>query len=718
MTLSDLDRKLARYAPIILIVLGALIVLPRLATFGFWDPSEVRVADAARVYLENPHRSNTPVAVGTKIVAAGFSHIGIGEMGGRLPLALVSLLAMLATYYLGRALLRPRAALIGAIALGTMPAFLFGARQLTSAAPGVLALALALGGLARLAWPLADEGAPGLLIAALAAAAGLWGGHATSGLLVGVIAPLAAIGIALALDRKTKAMIVGAGVAALIALAVLQLRKYSAFSAILNGVPRPPQHQTVVSTLLHQLGFSSSPWLALVPFALLHAFDGSQRTREDDGERAGYARLLLPAAFATVYVAATAHFACIADLVVPAGPLVGLLAGAWIDDALDAAESGPVTTARALEGVAIACLAIIFGHDLMLTTDAFVSVQAAEQIRWPQQIYWTGDVLFGFMSIFGLLLCGALALPLAWSGAEQRRLQTKFLLGAVAVQVLFAFAVVQWFIPTASKHLSPKDLYGKTKQLDPKAPLGQYRFNSTGASYFMNGRSATSFNTLDEVLTFLQKPERVFVFVGADELAPIDQAARRGTHPVQPPDGTPPPLTNMVSYVVVDDSNSRFLILSNRLGPGETDLNPLRRLVSDTPPKPKTPINVNFEDKLQLIGYDLPAEVAHGADVPVKLYFKVLAPLGGTYKIFIHFDGPGARINGDHVPLDGKFPTQFWTPGTYVTDDYTIKPDRATEPQGNFQFFFGLFAGDKRLKVKEGPSDGENRVKLGNVRVK
>jgi hypothetical protein len=174
----------------------------------------------------------------------------------------------------------------------------------------------------------------------------------------------------------------------------------------------------------------------------------------------------------------------------------------------------------------------------------------------------------------------------------------------------------------------------------------------------------------------------------------------------------------MVSYVVVDDSNSRFLILSNRLGPGENDLNPLRRLVSETPPNPKTPISVTFEDKLQLVGYDLPTEVAHGADVPVKLYFKVLAPLGAAYKIFIHFDGPGSRINGDHVPLDGRFPTQFWSPGTYVTDEYTLKPERATEPQGNFQFFFGLFAGDKRLKVKEGPSDGENRVRLGTVRVK
>ena len=84
----------------------------------------------------------------------------------------------------------------------------------------------------------------------------------------------------------------------------------------------------------------------------------------------------------------------------------------------------------------------------------------------------------------------------------------------------------------------------------------------------------------------------------------------------------------------------------------------------------------------------------------------------------MHFDGPGARVNGDHVPLDGKFPTQFWTMGTYVIDEYILKPDHATEPSGAYQLYFGLFSGDKRMKVKEGASDGENRVKLGSVHVK
>ncbi len=227
----------------------------------------------------------------------------------------------------------------------------------------------------------------------------------------------------------------------------------------------------------------------------------------------------------------------------------------------------------------------------------------------------------------------------------------------------------------------PKDLYGKTRQLDPNAPLAQYRFNATGASYYMGGRTATSLTTLDEVLAFLKKPARVFIFVGSEELASINQAARavRSTRPRRT---GPDPLSTMTPYYVIDDSNSRFLILSNRLGPKEQDLNPLRRFVSEAPTVPKHKLEINFEDKLQLIGYDLPDEASRGEDIKVRLHFKVLAPVGTAYKVFLHFDGPGARVNGNHVPLDGRFPTQFWTPGTYVIDEYLLKPDRATQPAG------------------------------------
>ncbi len=257
-------------------------------------------------------------------------------------------------------------------------------------------------------------------------------------------------------------------------------------------------------------------------------------------------------------------------------------------------------------------------------------------------------------------------------------------------------------VPQVSKHLSARDLYGKTRTLDPNALVGQYRFNGTGASYYAGGKTPVTLNTTQELFEFLAKPDRVFVMAGSDELPNIDQTARQ----------------QKATYNVIDDSNSRYLVLSNRLGPKETDLNPLKRFISESPPKPEHPVEADFEGKVKLLGYDLPNELSRGQDFKIRLYFQVLQPVGGNYKVFIHFDGPGSRFNGDHVPLEGRFPTPNWVPGYYITDEHQMTPDRAMQPSGSYRLFMGFFSGETRLKVTTGAQDGENRVKLGGVLIK
>jgi hypothetical protein len=784
------EPRRARLLPLLVLVLGAAVLLPRLSAFGFWDPTEVRIADAARA-LDQPHgRQAVLPSLTVEIVAHGFNALGVGELGGRLPLALLSLLALFAAYFVGRATMRPRAAFLASVALLTMPSFLFGGRQLTSGAPMLLSSVLSVGGLIYFVWPPKGTHVALRALGCVVAAGAIYLGIRAGGVLVGAIAPLAGVALAVVAAQWARvlptkgdeqALIVGrmrlaiflSLVALILAIVgVMAWRRHGVHSFWLDGVPHTIQHQTVVTSLLRSLGFATAPWLALVPFALLRSLDGEMPTRADDeADRAMFARTLWPAVLTTTYFAATLQASAVGDLLAPGAIAVALLCGAYLDDFLER------PALRALEGVTVIMLVVILAHDVLLTTDAFVSVQSLDLIRWPTQVNYTADVLFGVMALFGVLAGGALLVPSIGALANETRrahVRRGLLFGAVLVQVVFAFMVVQWLIPVASKHLSPKDLYGKTKKLDPKAPLGQYHFNATGASYYMGGRTATPLNTLDELMTFLRRPERVFVFVGSEDLASIDQAARErsvlapplrgpmnkpitpttptptmptptmkppmvrrripGAMPAVPaaapapsiPDAfrappsvadapTPPPAT---PYFVVDDSNAHFLILSNHIGGNERDLNPLRRLVSTIAPTPRSPLKVNFDDKLEFLGYDLPTEAQRGEDVTVRLYFRVLAPVGGSYKIFLHFDGPGARVNGDHVPLDGRFPTQFWTPGTYVTDEYVLKPDHATQPKGLFQLYFGLFAGDKRLKVKEGPSDGENRVRLGSVNVK
>ena len=51
-----------------------------------------------------------------------------------------------------------------------------------------------------------------------------------------------------------------------------------------------------------------------------------------------------------------------------------------------------------------------------------------------------------------------------------------------------------------------------------------------------------------------------------------------------------------------------------------------------------------------------------------------------------------------------------------VFDDYEISLEPNFTP-GTYTLYFGLFVGETRLKVKSGPSDGDNRIDGGPIRV-
>ncbi|HLU67073.1 MAG TPA: glycosyltransferase family 39 protein [Kofleriaceae bacterium] len=167
----------------IALLLAALVLLPRLGSYGFWEPREIEVADSARRWLEakdpgedtasapddpdrpaadraapGPRRSRAKAARETsrfteRLVAHGIDHGGYTELGARWPLALLGLIAVMAAYLLGARLAGPRAGLIGAIALLTTPYLILQSRQLTSDIAALTGSALVFLGLAGLALP-------------------------------------------------------------------------------------------------------------------------------------------------------------------------------------------------------------------------------------------------------------------------------------------------------------------------------------------------------------------------------------------------------------------------------------------------------------------------------------------------------------------------------------------------------------------------------------
>ncbi|HEY2748555.1 MAG TPA: hypothetical protein VGL86_28225, partial [Polyangia bacterium] len=571
----------------------------------------------------------------------------------------------------------------------------------------LLGTALAVGGLVRLCWP--PEGSPPTMriVDALLAAIGLFIGFTSAALLVGVVAPLAAVAVALAAagpNRNRGELAIGLGVAAVGALgaAAWAWTHPLGYSALLGGMAHPFLNSAVFTNVLKQLGFGLFPWIALLPIAGIHAL-ASTTTSDEPPAREWFGRVALVCWFVSLYLTSTLEAAAVQDVLVPAAPPILLLVGAYLDDLLDADELQPFAALTAALG------ALVIGRDFYVFPEYFVGAHMLESLRWPGPLTSMPYVIISYAAFFAGVIALALGVPIAPRDAkpEQRRAGRLILVGgAVAASLAMALFTALWLVPQCSKHLSSKELYGKSKQLDPSAPIGQYHFNAQGSSYYSGGKPPVTLGTVDDLFKFLARGEHVFVMAGAEELPSIDQHAKQ----------------HQATYYVVDDASARYIMLSNRLGPGERDLNPLRLYVSDKPPTIGHPLAINFDNKVELVGWDAPVAISSHQEFKLRLYFKVNAPLPGSYKIFVHIDGSGTRINGDHVPLDGKFPTNYWVVGSYITDEHLIKPsdnNTGTAPAGGvYQVYMGMYLGAERLKIVSGPSDGDNRARLGGITIR
>ena len=107
------------------------------------------------------------------------------------------------------------------------------------------------------------------------------------------------------------------------------------------------------------------------------------------------------------------------------------------------------------------------------------------------------------------------------------------------------------------------------------------------------------------------------------------------------------------------------------------------------PPSSASPLQINFGDKLQLLGWEqvetgrpIPPEVARRwqrGNWEIALYWQAVGPLTEDYTISVRplVEGQLITVAGealiqDHPPVWGAYPTQVWTPGEIVRDVYAL----------------------------------------------
>jgi hypothetical protein len=726
--------------PLIAAVLGACLFLPGIGRFGLWDPHEIRIADQARdagrwaethgfdVTAGGKHPQRPPLALW--LISKSVGSLGMSETSARLPFAFMAILGLLVVYFIGATLFTRRAGLLAALALASAPGYILQARQVLSDTLLVVPSAAAFLGAGLLLWPRGGKHTwVTIVVGAVLTVVGSGLAFLAGGALLGVVVPLGAVALAavLALGYRTGPADApegggeGAGPGALvlcgvgphfpagapartgylIPLCVLggiavvitgftveHVLAATRYSALVGAIPAKSQSVMSWDYFLKQVGFSFFPMSALVPFAfgrLLFAQDPA-------GGRPAFAKLLVTTWAAVAFFIATLWVWRYGDLRFPALPALAVGVGVLLDEMM--AEPGP---GDALFGFGVAMVAAILARDLFLYPEYLATNHVLESSKWP-----AGVGLAPVFVVFGLAFgaAGLLAFALRGTWAAIGRLASYALLAiTLATAASIAFVVT----PVLSKHYSQKVLFDRFQSLRRGGePLAQYHVAGKGVAHYTRG-DVKDISSMPALLDYLRDQQRVFVIVPAEELGQLDQQSRAAG----------------VAYSVIDDSSSRFLLVSNRLGTGEQDRNALRALVRQEPPTPQHRVVADFDGKIGLLGYDLPDEVSRGHKFTIKLHFQVKVKPPTGYKIFLHFDGPGNRFNGDHTPLDGKFPTQLWSPGDYITDPYEMMAERATTTKGQYTVWMGFWPGGdgKRIPVLSGSNDGNNRVRLGTVKV-
>lgn len=140
-------------------------------------------------------------------------------------------------------------------------------------------------------------------------------------------------------------------------------------------------------------------------------------------------------------------------------------------------------------------------------------------------------------------------------------------------------------------------------------------------------------------------------------------------------------------------------------------------VLKEVPPFSKR-VGAVFGGSAELVGVELkPATARPGDTVEVTYLFRVLDEAEEDYKVFVHVDdrgGRGERINADHWPAGGRYPTSAWRKGEVVRDVWSFKVPGHYQGEA-FDLWTGFYQPGKddrwpltnRQAVQ---NDGQNRV--------
>jgi hypothetical protein len=687
------------------LAVAAFLLFPGLGGFGMWEPEESGRADTVRALAEGgapPGSAGQGPLVAERLSALGARLGGESDAAARAPLAVLAFLTVAALYLLVAPLGGPRLATVASLVLASSPAILFNGRQLTGGMPVLCGEVLAVGGLALLAF---GQGRATAVGGCLAGVAGLALATLSSGLLTGAVVPAATVFFALAMNgdlpglfsakrgvrgRRRIAMLVTlaaaiAGAAVFVGVALSS----TDIPALTGGLARGALKQRTLEYALEQIAYGWFPWSALVPLTLAGVMLEPE-SGEEPGEQA--LRFVVVAGVALTYLGQSLFTVvhgpapCFAALPMAVGAALALRH-------LERSQH----PRRFLGIVAVALYAMLL-RDFAQRPETILTAYGNEGLSIPTEFKPVLDAA-KFSAPFALMLILAGFLGAGVKGSRWRAMRATLL--APAAAIVFGAYVTMILVPGVSTHVSSKHTVDSYQQFRRSGePLAVYGRGAAAAD-------AVRLDTRDDLIKWLARPERAFAMFPPRELAPIDRAYRErtGRH-----------------VFVLDAASDRVVLAASKALPGEKDSNPLGVFVRSAAfDPPAHPLDINLEDKVTLLGWDIATgsgekKLKKGEPFTLTTYWRCDAPLGAAFKFFIHIDGAGSRLNGDHDPIGGMYPATEWRAGDYLKDVYRGKVPMY-QGAGRYTVWMGLFKGGQRLKIDSDAGGDSTRARLGTVQL-
>jgi hypothetical protein len=483
------------------------------------------------------------------------------------------------------------------------------------------------------------------------------------------------------------------------------------YSWALGAIWRPEDDLRIIyDSTFEQIAYGSYPWGLLAPIAMAALLGAADPRRRRLGA--------IALAWAGAAWVASEAFQRKAGFTVYAGfPAMAIAVGAWLDTVFAGrarGEPGAVPPGGKLIALFAVLGALELSKDLQSFSERLTALLVGnDAIPYPAQshLVWVPTRLW--VLILGMAIALGFALAIAAPrGAEPRdaryrRLAARGAITAIgATVVLAAFWTAIWQ-PVLATHLSSKAMF-ETYQALARPGDALVVMGDLGQAPFAYTRQPPEIvPDRAQIIAALGRPGRVFAIAPQSELCTLHREIA----------GKP--------YFVLDDRNLRNLLLSNRLD-GATDQNPLRTAIVHDEPRaiPYRPKGrVVWDSRIQLLGWDAPKSVVRGARFDVTLYYKILQPVGGSWKTLVHIDGAGVRAGiGDHDPIGGRCPTSTWQLGDYIIDRFTTSAGGGAFPSGVYEVWTGFFTGSnpnwRNMTLSEAPGDMRDtvdRVKIATI---